>query len=170
MEAAVKRFFQSQHFAVAGASNDANKFGYKRTSRNSNHRRHGPANTSSTVLAWYIDHSLPVTPINPRSPQILDYPTVAAPSKLQSPQSTSLSIVTPPAITLAVLKEAQSVGISSVWMQPGSYDQDVLSFANQNFETVVAGEGGRGHEGLCVLVDGEWGLDAAGVKWTSQRL
>lgn len=128
------------------------------------------ANTALTVLAWYIDHSLPVTPINPRAPQILDYPTVASPSKLQSPQSTSLSIVTPPAITLAVLKEAHSVGIPSVWMQPGSYDQDVLKFANQNFETVVAGEGGRGHEGLCVLVDGEWGLDAAGVKWTSQRL
>lgn len=169
MEAAVKRFFQSQHFAVAGASNDANKFGYKRMSSTAA-KILRPANTSSTVLAWYMDHSLPVTPINPRAPQILDIPTVASPSKLQSPQSTSLSIVTPPAVTLAVLKEAQSVGIPSVWMQPGSYDQAVLQFANQNFETVVAGEGGRGHEGLCVLVDGEWGLDAAGVKWTSQRL
>lgn len=28
---AVKRFFSSPRFAVAGASNDANKFGYKRT-------------------------------------------------------------------------------------------------------------------------------------------
>lgn len=27
---AVKRFFSSAHFAVAGASNDPNKFGYKR--------------------------------------------------------------------------------------------------------------------------------------------
>jgi len=27
---AVKRFFTSPRFAVAGASNDANKFGYKR--------------------------------------------------------------------------------------------------------------------------------------------
>lgn len=78
--------------------------------------------------------------------------------------------MTPPAVTLAVLKEAHSAGIPSVWMQPGSYDQGVLQYAQQNFETVVAGEGGRGYEGLCVLVDGEWGLDAAGVKWTSQRL
>lgn len=38
MEAAVKRFFQSQHFAVAGASNDVNKFGYKRTRSNHNHQ------------------------------------------------------------------------------------------------------------------------------------
>lgn len=62
------------------------------------------------------------------------------------------------------------MGIPSVWMQPGSYDQAALQFANQNFEAVVAGEGGRGPEGVCVLVDGEWGLDAAGVNWTNQRL
>lgn len=29
MDAAVRRFFSSPHFAVAGASNDTHKFGYK---------------------------------------------------------------------------------------------------------------------------------------------
>ena len=32
---AVKRFFSSPRFAVAGASNDPNKFGYKRESHTS---------------------------------------------------------------------------------------------------------------------------------------
>lgn len=42
----VNNFFLAQRFAVAGASNDAHKYGYK-------------------VLKWYTVHDLPVTPINP---------------------------------------------------------------------------------------------------------
>ena len=42
----VNNFFLAQRFAVAGASNDVSKYGYK-------------------VLKWYTIHDLPVTPINP---------------------------------------------------------------------------------------------------------
>ncbi|KAE8149119.1 CoA binding domain-containing protein [Aspergillus avenaceus] len=152
---AVKRFFSSPRFAVAGASNDTNKFGYK-------------------ILAWYHQHSLPVTPINPRAPEIQlpsrAYTTVASPSGLPSPSQTSLSIVTPPGMTLKVLQEAHSVGIPAVWLQPGTFDGAVLEFAQKHFAAVIAGEGGAGSEGWCVLVDGEAGLDAAGVDWTVQKL
>ncbi|EAW18734.1 CoA-binding protein [Aspergillus fischeri NRRL 181] len=152
---AVKRFFSSPRFAVAGASNDANKFGYK-------------------ILAWYHHHSLPVTPLNPRAPQInlpsKSYQTVPSPSALPSPSQTSLSVVTPPAVTLPLLQEAHSVGIPAVWLQPGTFDDAVLEYARDHFEAAIAGDGGRGHEGWCVLVDGEEGLDAAGVQWTSQKL
>lgn len=129
---------------------------------------------STLVLAWYHQHSLPVTPLNPRSPQInlpsKDYATVASPSALPSPTQTSLSVVTPPAVTLSVLQEAHSVGIPAVWLQPGTFDDAVLQFARKHFEAVIAGEGGRGGEGWCVLVDGEAGLDAAGVQWGAQKL
>ncbi|BCS26408.1 CoA-binding protein [Aspergillus puulaauensis] len=153
---AVKRFFSSPRFAVAGASNDSHKFGYK-------------------LLAWYHQHSLPVTPLNPRSPSIQlspahSYDTVASPRLLSSPSQTSLSVVTPPAVTLPLLQEAHSVGIPAVWLQPGTFDNAVLDFARSHFEAVIAGDGGRGSEGWCVLVDGEEGLEAAGVNWTSQRL
>ncbi|KAE8377665.1 CoA binding domain-containing protein [Aspergillus bertholletiae] len=152
---AVKRFFSSPRFAVAGASNDSNKFGYK-------------------ILAWYHQHSLPVTPLNPRAPQIElpshAYDTVASPRALPSPSQTSLSVVTPPAITLSLLQEAHSVGIPAVWLQPGTFDDTVLDFAHKHFQAVIAGDGGAGSEGWCVLVDGEEGLEAAGVQWASQRL
>lgn len=69
-----------------------------------------------------------------------------------------------------MLQEAHSVGIPAVWLQPGTFDDRVLEYAHQNFEAVVAGDGGSGGEGWCVLVDGDEGLDAAGVQWTSQRL
>ncbi|PKY01425.1 NAD(P)-binding protein [Aspergillus campestris IBT 28561] len=150
---AVKRFFSSPRFAVAGASNDPNKFGYK-------------------LLAWYHEHSLPVTPLNPRAAQIdlpsRSYETVASPSKLPSPTQTSLSVVTPPAVTLALLQEAHAVGIPAVWLQPGTFNDAVIQYARENFAAVVAGDGGRGFEGWCVLVDGEEGLAAAGVPWKSQ--
>jgi predicted CoA-binding protein len=167
---AVTRFFSSPRFAVAGASNDANKFGYKSES--------GPPaiirSANVSVLAWYHQHSLPVTPLNPRAPEIQlpskAYKTVASPSALSGPTQTSLSVVTPPAVTLSLLQEAHSVGIPAVWLQPGTFDDKVLEFAKGHFEAVVAGDGGRGYEGWCVLVDGEEGLESAGVQWTSQKL
>lgn len=131
-------------------------------------------NSHSPVLAWYHQHSLPVTPLNPRAPQInlpsRAYDTVPSPSKLPSPTQTSLSVVTPPPVTLQVLQEAHSVGIPAVWLQPGTFDDAVLDYAHGHFEAVIAGDGGAGGEGWCVLVDGDEGLEAAGVQWTVQRL
>lgn len=62
------------------------------------------------------------------------------------------------------------MGIPAVWLQPGTFNDGVLEYARGHFEAVIAGDGGQGGEGWCVLVDGEDGLEAAGVQWTSQRL
>ncbi|KAL1969812.1 hypothetical protein VTN77DRAFT_7321 [Rasamsonia byssochlamydoides] len=152
---AVQRFFSSPRFAVAGASNDSRKFGYK-------------------ILAWYHQHSLPVTPINPRAESIAlpsrEYPTVSSPANLPEPTQTSLSLVTPPPVSLELLKEAKKVGIPAVWLQPGTFDDEVLKYARDNFAAAIGGDGGRGSEGWCVLVDGEDGLEAAGRSWTVQKL
>ncbi|OJI86272.1 hypothetical protein ASPTUDRAFT_116398 [Aspergillus tubingensis CBS 134.48] len=129
---AARRFFLSPQFAVAGASNDRSKFGYK-------------------IFAWYHQHSLPVTPLNPRAPEIelpsQTYKTVPSPRDLPNPDQTSLSIVTPPPVTLALLKEAHSVGIPAVWLQPGTYDKSVLDFLDGHFAAAVVGDGGVGGEG-----------------------
>ncbi|KAI9879136.1 MAG: hypothetical protein M1830_009395 [Pleopsidium flavum] len=155
MEAAVKTFFSSPRFAVVGASQDASKFGYR-------------------VFAWYHGHSLPVTPINPRTPQISlpshTYPTVASSSALPSPAETSISIITPPAATLKVLQEAKEAGVPAVWLQPGSFNDEGLAYAKREFKAGIGGDGGRGGEGWCVLVDGEEAMRAAGREWKGQKL
>ena len=48
-----------------------------------------------------------------------------------------------------------------MWLQPDTYDDAVVKFATDkgNFAHVVAGGGGDGHDGWCVLVDGEWVLE-----------
>ncbi|KAF9734762.1 hypothetical protein PMIN06_011395 [Paraphaeosphaeria minitans] len=147
MDAALKLFFSSPRFAVAGASSDPSKYGHK-------------------VFAWYLAHALPVSPLNPRAPTIsvrsTTYPTTASPSALKDASSYSLSIITPPAVTKQVLREAKEAGIQAVWLQPGTFDDEVIEYARREFRAAIGGEGGGGGEGWCVLVDGEDGLRAAG--------
>ncbi len=80
-------------------------------------------------------------------------------SALDGPKETGISIITPPPVTLKTLGEARDLGISSVWLQPGTFDDEVLKFAYDNFSTVLAGDGGWGGEGWCILVDGERAYD-----------
>lgn len=122
------------------------------------------------VFSWYLQHSLPVTPLNPRSPTISvlskDHTTTASPSALPEPSSYSLSVITPPVVTKQLLKEAKEAGVPAVWLQPGSFDNEVLAYAKREFKAAIAGDGGRGGEGWCVLVDGEEGLKAAEREWS----
>jgi hypothetical protein len=104
-----------------------------------------------------------------------NYPTTASPKALQSPTETSLSIITPPAATLKVLQEAKEAGIPAVWLQPGTYNDEVLEFARKEFKAAIGGTEGdslqsNGEDGWCVLVDGEDGLKIAGRTWERQRL
>ena len=63
---------------------------------------------------------------------------------------------------MKVLEEAKKVGVQAVWLQPGTFDDAVLAFAFKEFKAALGGDGGRGSEGWCVLVDGEKALKAAG--------
>jgi predicted CoA-binding protein len=118
------------------------------------------------LVARYVTHNLPVTPVNPGAKAIevdgREYPTVSWLEGLEGTEDTSVSFITPPAVTLKMLEEAKQLGIQSVFLQPGAFNDEVLAFARQNFRTVLAGDGGWGSEGWCVLVDGERGLKLAG--------
>ena len=129
------------------------------------------------VFTWYTHHALPVTTINPSSAEIKafppypdleikSYPTLSNLSALPHPTETGVSIITPPKVTRKVLEEAKSIGVQAVWLQPGSFDDEVLAYALKEFRAAVGGtDGGTvGHEGWCVLVDGERAARAAGRK------
>lgn len=122
--------------------------------------------TSVSVFRWYVTHGLDATPINPGAKAIevngTSYPTVASLSDLEGPEETSVSLITPPHVTLKALEEAKGLGIQAVFLQPGTFNDDVIAYARENFKTVLAGDGGWGGEGWCVLVDGERGLRSAG--------
>lgn len=63
-----------------------------------------------------------------------------------------------------MLEEAKRVGIQGVWLQPGSFDDRILDYALKEFKAAVGGDGGGGHEGWCVLVDGERAAKGAGKE------
>lgn len=92
--------------------------------------------------------------------------TVASPGALPDPANTSLSIITPPAATREILRQAKEAGVPAVWLQPGSFDAEGLEYARREFKAAIGGDGGRGGEGWCVLVDGEEGLRVAGREWS----
>ncbi|QIX00951.1 hypothetical protein AMS68_006468 [Peltaster fructicola] len=152
MSAAARTFFSASTFAVAGASSNPAKFGHK-------------------IFAWYLAHDLTVVPLNPGSSTISvqskAYDTVSSPQGLSHPKNTSLSIITPPAITAGLLKEAKEVGIKAVWLQPGSFGDSELAYALKEFPGAAVGgfaPGTRGGEGWCVLVDGDAAIKAAGQE------
>lgn len=134
------------------------------------------ATNNEAVLAWYHAHTLEVVPINPSRLTIelpsKTYNTVASPAALPDPPRTALSFLTPPAVTIKVLKDAKSAGVKSVWLQPGSFNVTSLQYAKENFDNAIGGfEGGTvGGEGWCVLVDGENALEAAGKSIQRQNL
>lgn len=117
-----------------------------------------------------------MTPINPSRPAIAlpskSYNTAPSVATLPEARQTALSFLTPPSITRKVLEEAKSSGVTSVWLQPGSFDDEGMQYARENFENAVGGfdEGTVGGEGWCVLVDGENAMQAAGREYKRQKL
>ena len=140
------KFFSSKAFAVVGIS--LNAF-YLSIGASQDPKKYG-----NIILIWYIDHRLPVHPINPTASTIESLPVTKSISELESPSSTSLSFLTPPKVTLKSLQEASKSGVQRVWLQPGSFDKEVLEAAeSMGFETVIA-------HGRCILQEGEKGLTA----------
>ncbi|KAI7874572.1 NAD(P)-binding protein [Lichtheimia hyalospora FSU 10163] len=123
-----QRFIKSTHFAVVGASTDRSKYGNR-------------------VLRWYQDFGLPVTPINHKEKEVEGLVAIDSIDELKDPKETALSIITPPKVTLQVLKRAKELGISKLWLQPGAEDKAVLDYAQEAGLDIIAG-------GPCILVSG----------------
>jgi len=121
----IEAFLAGRPHAVVGASRDRNKYGNK-------------------VLRAYHREGRPVYPVNPAAEEVegLDaYPDLT--SLPQRPHG--VSIVTPPAVTLNVVKEAAGLGIKHVWMQPGAESDEAVQEALEHGMNVIGGD-------ACVLV------------------
>ncbi|KAJ7171216.1 CoA binding domain-containing protein [Mycena filopes] len=107
-------FLSAPTFAVVGASDDESKFG-------------------TIVFKTMLDQGLDVVPINPFVPESHGVSCLNSLAALPDPARTAISIVTQPAATLEILRQASALGIFAVWLQPGAEDAAVLEFiANAN--------------------------------------
>jgi len=121
----IEAFLKCRAFAVVGASADRAKYGNK-------------------VLRCYQQHGREVYPINPRAPEVEGlkaYPSLAAlPVRVPA-----ISVITPPAATEEVVRQAHAAGVKHVWMQPGAESDEAVRAAEALGMNVVAG-------GPCLLV------------------
>jgi len=93
-------------FAIIGASNSEQKFGYK-------------------IYKQMRGLGFTVYPINPREELIQG--DKAYENLLQLPEKVDiLNFVVPPKVSASVTKTALELGYKIFWYQPGSYDKEVL--------------------------------------------
>lgn len=118
--AAIQEFFALKVLAVAGVSRNKAKFGY-------------------TIFNDLKTRGYTVYPINPNAESIDGdkcYPSLAA--LPQKPQG--IVIVTPPAQSEALVREAGKAGIEHIWLQQGAESPSAIQFCQQNGLKVVSGE------------------------------
>ena len=121
----IDRFLEQEVFAVAGASENREKYGNK-------------------VVRVYLQNDKKVYPVNPKSQTIEGVEVVPDVAALPD-DVRALSIVTPPPITRKVVAAALERGIRHFWMQPGAEDAEAVAMAEEAGANVI-------HDGSCVLV------------------
>jgi len=125
IEERIAQFLSAPAFAVAGASSNRDKYGNK-------------------VLRCYLQNGKTAIPVNPREQAIEGIPCVAGVADLP-PEVTSLSIITPPAVTEKIVSQAIAHGIRHICMQPGAESAAAVAACRAAGINVIA-------DGSCLLV------------------
>ena len=103
--------------AVVGASNDPRKYG-------------------NIIVMNLKGKGYTVLPVNPRAETIAGLPVAQSLDAVELPVHI-VNLVTPPAVTRKVLEKVAELGLPNVWLQDGSFDDDVLDYvATAPFKTV----------------------------------
>lgn len=121
----VRDFLNGERFAVVGASKDRSKYGNK-------------------VLRAYQQAGKTVYPVHPKESEI-EGETVYADLAALPESVDGISIITPPAVTESIVRQAVDAGIERVWMQPGAESDAAIQAAKDAGLHVIAG-------GPCLLV------------------
>lgn len=98
-------------YAIVGASPDRAKFGYK-------------------VLMDLKSKGFKVVPVNPRHKEVGELvcsPDVAS----VKPRPDVVVVITPPEVSLKILKDCAQCNCSRVWFQPGAEDETVVQKARE---------------------------------------
>lgn len=122
----INKFLEKTNiFAVVGASRDPEKYGHQ-------------------VYKDLKGAGYKVYPVNPNAKEILGdkcYPDL----KNLPTKPDVVNIVVPPKVTEKTVKTCKMLGITKVWMQPGSESENAIKFCHENGIDVVYG--------TCVMVE-----------------
>lgn len=121
----INQFLSAAAFGVAGASSNRQKYGNR-------------------VLRCYQQNGKRVVPVNPKETEIEGIVCVASVDGLPA-DVTSLSMITPPAVTEQIVPLAIAHGIRNIWMQPGAESPAAVALCREKGVNVIA-------DGSCLLV------------------
>jgi len=121
----IDQFLAAPAFGVIGASTNRSKYGNK-------------------VLRCYLQHGYRAVPVNPKEQEIEGIACVPAIADLPA-EVKSISMITPPEVTVQLVRSAHEKGIENIWMQPGAEHPEAVAFCRQHDINVIA-------DGSCLLV------------------
>lgn len=119
-KALVEEFVTQPVIALAGLSRSGNKF-------------------SNMVFTELKQNGYRILPVNPQAETIQGERCFPNLSALPEPVNAVL-VMTPPAQTAEVVKQAAAAGIRNVWIQQGAETPEALELAQQHNLQVVSGE------------------------------
>lgn len=120
MRTMIEKFFESGAFAVAGVSENEKKFG-------------------SMVFKEMKSREFDVLPLNPKYKELYGQPCFNKIADLPE-KVKSLVIVTPPAQSENLVREAAGKGLQAVWLQQGAESEQAIQTAKENNLAVVHGQ------------------------------
>ena len=113
----LKRKTAETRIAVVGASNDPEKYG-------------------NIIVNNLKGKGYTVIPVNPKADTIAGLTVAHSLADVQKPVHI-VNVVTPPSVTRKVLEEVARLGLPNVWLQDGSFDDEVIAYAGTApFQTV----------------------------------
>lgn len=124
MQALIKEALCKKHWAVIGATQSTNKFGYK-------------------IFMRLRQNGFEVKPVNPRYKDIDGIPTASCISDVSGVEV--VNMVVSPERSKEALDEIIKIGNPIVWFQPGAYDHKTIAHAEDLGLKVIYG--------YCVLVE-----------------
>ena len=124
MQDLIREFMAKKRFAIVGATNNAEKYGYQ-IFKNLKSRGHE------------------VYPVNPKLKElegVTCYPSLAdVPVKVDV-----VAFVVPSEVTEVILKDCKRLGLDRLWLQPGSESEAAITYCHENNLKVV-------HD-VCVMI------------------
>jgi uncharacterized protein len=94
-----------------------------------------PAKYGNIITRNLTGKGYEIIPVNPKESSIEGL-TVVASAMEAAGRAGILDFVVPPAVALSVLKQLVGTDVT-IWLQDGSFDDEVISFAEANFSHVV---------------------------------
>ena len=125
-EELIKEFLNKKNiFAVVGASRDPQKYGFQvyRDLKSAGYQVYPINPNAEEILGEKCYQSLEILP---RKPDVVD-------------------VVVPPEVTEHVVETCKRLGITKVWMQPGSESEKTIKFCERNGIQTV--------HGVCVMIE-----------------